>query len=68
MNDQEFEKMIKNNVEAIRQHSNETRQMAKIRIDHLENLVKTMQIENQQMRQHISLLLTKNFNHEATSE
>ena len=64
----EFEKMITNNLEAIRQHSNETRKMAKGEITYLANLVKTQQAEMDNMRQHINLLLTKNFNGEATSE
>ena len=64
----EFEKMVTNNLEAIRQHSNETRKMAKAEITYLANLVKTQQAEIQNMRQHINLLLTKNFNGEATSE
>lgn len=68
MNDQEFEKMVTNNLEAIRQHSNETRKMVRGEVTYLANLVKTLQAENQGMRQHINLLLTKNFNGEATSE
>ena len=68
MNDQEFEKMVTNNLEAIRQHSNETRKMAREEITYLANLVKTQKAELDNMRQHINLLLTKNFNGEATSE
>ena len=68
MNDQEFEKMVTNNLEAIRQHSNETRKMTKEQVTYLANLVKTQKAELDNMRQHINLLLTKNFNGEATSE
>ena len=68
MNDNEFEKMVTNNLEAIRQHSNETRKTTRQEVKYLANLVKTMQAENKQMRDHINLLLTKNFNGEATSE
>lgn len=68
MNDHEFEKMVTNNLEAIRQHSNETRKMTREEVTYLANLVKTLQAEHEQMRQHINLLLTKNFNGEATSE
>ena len=37
-------------------------------ITYLANLVKTQKAELDNMRQHINLLLTKNFNGEATSE
>ena len=68
MNDKEFEDMVTHNLEAIRQHSNETRKLAQQKLVYLERLVKTQQARMEQMDQKINLLLTKNFNGEATSE
>lgn len=66
MNDPEFETLIRNNLESIRQYGEETRRETREQTKFMENLVKTQQLEIEQLKKQINILFTKNFNHEAT--
>lgn len=66
MNDQEFEQLIRNNLESIRQYAEVTRKETREKTKFMENLVKTQQLEIEQLKKQINILFTKNFDHEAT--
>ena len=63
-----YAKVNKSNSLAALEHSKQTKELLTSRIDRLENLVRSQQVEIFQLNKKCNLLLTKNFNRGSTTE